>query len=387
MLIKMNMISKYKSIGPLFIILYPLADILYNTFSNKMHYSTFSIAYFTIYIIITLIQESYLFSKRILVFCLVTFEFFIFLYPKSGSTLIQFFLFILLMNIFSSKHYLSILDIYITEHKKMISFVIIAYIFFLMQSIFFFDGIKKGWNTFVLCGPYSLPHILAYEMLVILMLCLLNYKHTNNKIWLMLALYFELMIVLTCVRSAVLASAIIFITFTSWFKLKRKINFVIIGIFILSIFLYYGIFDQIIEKTTFAIQNGSITNGREWIVNSMLKTFRESTIHEQIFGSGYFNLIESNYHNLGTAIQGHNDFLTVLISFGLIGITLYIWNFLSFIKGKNFVLFFAFLFILAFYNGLFLYMPMVIGLGIAKLFFTINKNVKINKEHIPIITG
>ena len=255
-----------------------------------------------------------------------------------------------------------------------------------MRSIVLFDGIKKGWDTFALYGPYSLPHILAYEMLVVLMLCLLIYMHTNNKIWLIIAIYFELMIILTCVRSAVLSSVIILFVFISQFQLKRKIYFVITGALILTLSFYYGLFDHIINKTKFAIQNGSITNGREWIVDSMLKTFRESSILEQLFGSGYYNLIESNYHNLGTAIQGHNDFLTVLISFGLIGLTLYIGSMVSFIKGKNFLPFFAFLFILAFYNGLFLYMPMVIGLGIAKVFFSINKNERINREYESIST-
>ena len=126
----MNILSKNKGIGPLLIILYPLADIFYNSFTNKMHYSTFSIAYFTFYIVVTLVQQNYLFSSKILVFCLISFEYMIFLYYRSGSSLIQFFLFIMMLNIFSSKDYMLMLNNYITKHKRIIEFVIIAYIFF-----------------------------------------------------------------------------------------------------------------------------------------------------------------------------------------------------------------------------------------------------------------
>ena len=179
----------------------------------------------------------------------------------------------------------------------------------------------------------------------------------------------EVLIVLTCVRSAILSSAFVLIWLLHSFNLKRKFEYILLGGIVLGILAYFRVFDQVITKSLYAMGNGSITNGREWIVNSVSMIYEESSVFEKVFGSGYENLLRGNYRYLGTAIQGHNDLLTILISFGIVGVGLYTEELIRFIKGKGGIGCFLMLAVLVYYNGLFLYTSMVIGLIVVRIFF------------------
>ena len=351
------------------VLLYPIANILFSTLTGAEHYSTFTIMY-VFAILLTCIWRNH--CRVDVNFIIIGSVFLITMsvaYNKSGSILLQFFSFLLLLDAYHYKDYEETFKKNILESDKLIFRGICFYLAVLFYTVVFKDGIQTGWGTVVLYGPYSLSHILAYELLAILCLALFVYKIKMETKWLVLGAVLEVLIVLTCVRSAILSSAFVLIWLLHSFNLKRKFEYILLGGIVLGILAYFRVFDQVITKSLYAMGNGSITNGREWIVNSVSMIYEESSVFEKVFGSGYENLLRGNYRYLGTAIQGHNDLLTILISFGIVGGGLYTEELIRFIKGKGGIGCFLMLAVLVYYNGLFLYTSMVIGLIVVRIFF------------------
>ncbi len=375
----MNYKFNYKELPFLLMVFYPVADITYNTFVSELHLTTFNSIYFTLLIVLSFAFYKYLINKMVLA-CLVLFALYLLSeYSKSGSVTIQFFLFLLTVSIFSSKEYLNKLKKYIDKNNILIIIISITYILFLLYSIFFKDGIKTGWNTRVVYGPFELPHTLAYELLVLLMLVLYKCKQGKKIMWILFAAVFEMFILLTCVRSALLASAVILFSFFWSYNFTTKVYLTIIAGILIGVFMYYRVFDYVIEKSLYATGNGSITNGRDLIASKSLITFFEATDIEKLFGSGYNNLLNDNLRLLGLQIQAHNDLVTVLVSFGIVGLAAYLYYLISYFKGKGWLLLALAMFILFYFNGLFLYWTMVMGLGIARIFFEMTER-SVKKE-------
>lgn len=348
---------------------FPLVNMIYNTLLGDFHYSTFSIGYFLVTILSLLSSDKYLLTKKFLIIIFIASMYCLLGYEKSGSIVIQFFLFAIFADFYSNKKLLHRLNNYIEEKNTLLFCIYVLYFSVLLYSVLFKEGMKSGWGTAVLYGPYTLSHSLAYELLTVVTASLLVYKKTILKRWVAVALLAEILIVLTCVRSAFLSSAFVWLWFIFGLKVRKKLIFLAFGSVVLSVLFYYNVFDQIIEKTLFAASNGSVTNGREWIVESGKQIFIESSFLEKVIGSGYYNLLEGNLHHLGLAIQGHNDFITVLISFGFFGLLIFVSKMCAYLKGRGWIGCFLALFVLVYYNGLFLYVPIVIELYMIRLFF------------------
>lgn len=113
------------------------------------------------------------------------------------------------------------------------------------------------------------------------------------------------------------------------------------------------------------------TNGRSefWIVD--LNAFLAGTPFEVLFGHGFSYVYEINQAVVGARLYAHNDFLNVLLNFGIIGMTIYLVALVGLVRaievelnGFSLLLFLFMWLFNAFFNMLYVYAAAVIGMGL-----------------------
>jgi hypothetical protein len=96
------------------------------------------------------------------------------------------------------------------------------------------------------------------------------------------------------------------------------------------IFNYYGFFEAI--ESRFRTEDIMIVSGRDVIQKALLESFAEFDLFSQLFGKGF---LTTGYFGIGGA-GAHNSYISILISFGLIGLLIYLLYLLNiFIRVKN----------------------------------------------------
>lgn len=200
---------------------------------------------------------------------------------------------------------------------------IISIIFIFSYNAYLYEyakGLDRGsWiNPNYLGGHVSLGLVCS--------VWLLFYSKTvkNNKVYLVLLGVAILLCLVTLFLNASRGS-ILAATFTTiWFILASKnsnrIKFASIILLIGSItYLYYNSYlDLLIYRFE---ENDIITaNGRTTIWDLKLKDFLNSNFLELIFGRGQLYCDFASIH-----IRSHNDFVTALISYGFVGLLLFLY--------------------------------------------------------------
>lgn len=276
---------------------------------------------------------------------------------------------------FFSELYFNIDDFgkYIAK-KKEVCFV--PQILFLIVLFYHYSlhGLRYGWSTSVLQGPYNYPHTLAYILLLLAMLDAFLWIRIKSKFGFILAGLNLLLLLLTAVRAALLATCFavlyLLLRFVTAKQIKKLLLFVGIGLVVLFIAYKYGFLNGLIAKTELAIAHSSITNGRGNIVLVSLNTLRSDGRNgiDYFFGVGLRELLNNNYRYLGYAIHAHNDFIDVFICYGIFDLGLYMYSFHKFAR-KNRVWIWLCVGCLAIGNGLFMYIDAIPMLFFARLFF------------------
>ena len=113
------------------------------------------------------------------------------------------------------------------------------------------------------------------------------------------------------------------------------------------------------------------TNGRSEFWPADWNAFLQSDWFCRLFGHGFSFVYELNQHVVGARLYAHNDFINVLLNFGLIGMGLYLCAFVPAVKllwgrgGRVPCLLFVFMWLFnAFFNMIYVYAVAVIATGI-----------------------
>lgn len=225
-------------------------------------------------------------------------------------------------------------------------------------------------------GFFEFPHIFAYYSLIsysTAMIISRTRREIKNRTCSIVLKFIAISSVLcSSVRSATLVLALLIISdFISIHSISIGIKGLIvaalsfIAIFVLSNpFIIEKI--PVINKTIIASESGSITNGRERFAEYALEYFRGLTLKQKFFGTGIQSIRDVMYRKLGTPIHAHNDFINVMVGYGIL--SLFIVVVLIFIfshNTKSFILPIS-LVILMYYNGLYMYALFVVCLPILK---------------------
>lgn len=244
-------------------------------------------------------------------------------------------------------------------------------------------GLRAGWNTYVLQGPYNYPHTLAYFLELMLMVNVFIWLQNRSRIAFAFALICEAAIFLTAVRTVLLSSFLVLFYILCQLIKKRNIRRLLIVMLVLSIAIcvggYVGLFDALIAKTRLALHNVSITNGRGRIAAASLKALSDKghLLFNILFGVGTTGLLRINNTLLGYSIHAHNDFVDILVSYGILNLGIYIIAFCKFAK-ENIIWISLCIALLAFSNGLYMYIDCIPVLIYARLLFSTNRRISPN---------
>lgn len=272
---------------------------------------------------------------------------------------------------YSQSDFLECLDECVLEEKKTRK-VLIFYFGLLMFSVLFFNGLRSdtswGISLPILYGPYELPHSLAYTLIIIYCIASTQFRINQKKIYLVFMVLSFLCMAWTGVRTGLIALLIIVLSdFMSIRERNKKIcifiTFVLTLIFV-ALFTDILSNNPIVLKTAGAVDNGSITNGREKFASYILDYYlHETTVAEKLFGIGISGIRKLMYVRWGVEIHAHNDFVNILVGYGIIGIIPFVFLLIRMCR-KVEKWFFPLLILafLAYGNGLYMYLsftPMI----------------------------
>lgn len=361
------------------LLVYPVINIMGCVFFHGDNMTTLSLSYCSILILLYVTDVKKLSRKNIYILIIFAFILILEIY-RDQNMFILFVTFIfanIMLSIYSSN------KIMVKEYieyfvKKKNQFYIVQLVFLIILFLFVMkNGLTAGWNTWVLQGPYNYPHTLAYLFLFMMMLDTFYFIEFREKFVILFIAVSFACIILTAVRSVLIASIIVIgYIFYRVFSRKQFIKF-ILYCFLLFVCIYiaynYGLFDALLTKSKLALVNGSISNGRSSILISSLYALKQGNEYvNTICGVGMTNLLKWNGININANIHAHNDFADALVGFGLIGLGIYVYNFVKFCK-NSFIWMMGTVGFLAYVNGLFVYSDIIPILIYAKLLFSYSK--------------
>lgn len=274
---------------------------------------------------------------------------------------------------------------YFMTRKKRFAAYVTVFFMTVVFSIIFLNGLRVGYGSKipVLYGPFIIAHILAYLLMVVYCGVSLLDLENKKKTVIVIKLVCVICIACTAVRSAVLATAVLIVCdFLSIRKISKKV--VILGAaFLIFVFLATNTDiltkNPLIEKTLYATEvAGSITNGRELYRQIALSYYATKTdVLEKILGVGITGVVEAIYSAIRVRIQAHNDYVNLLVGYGLVGLIAFVacqFELSKTCKNKmNAILLQLFVFILAYYNGFALYIMLTASLPIVIAFFEVKQ--------------
>lgn len=279
----------------------------------------------------------------------------------------------LYMCVFSKKEVLMEFLRFLLGRRRQFMAVIAGFMLVLMYSALFGGGMETGYGTSmpVLYGPYSVPHILGYQMVILYCAAAVFYRNSisfgRKTFWLIIKGICTVCAIWTAARSAVLALAIvILIDYLSIRKVDRKAILAIMGglaLIYLTLFTDLLTSNPLIQKTIASAQSGSISNNRDRFAKYALEAFAgETSWHEKALGMGIDGIrdVLKNSPKVNVAIHAHNDYVNALCAYGIIGFVVFLlvqvkplklWN-EWYVK----LLLFAVIFVLAYTNGIAMYL-------------------------------
>lgn len=276
-------------------------------------------------------------------------------------------------------------DKYIYRIKEMlndeitIEIILLMFHLLIVYSVLFANGMIDdgtwGMSIPVLYGPFSVPHILSY-MEIITYCYASNMFFKTDKIRFLVFMGISVICSLwTGARSGFLALAIV--VFADYLRLKRvswKVLIMYVGVIMCGyLVLFTDIINKVpmLQKTIIAFTGGSVSNGREDFLAYILNCFWNFTTGmEKAFGIGLSKIRFLMHLKWKSYIHAHNDFANILVGFGIIGFVLFIALFVRYLKKIPRWIYFAIvLFILAFTNGLYMYLAFTPSIPVLAAFF------------------
>lgn len=259
--------------------------------------------------------------------------------------------------------------------EKHVCYVIQTAYFLILLIHYMQYGLKAGWNTWVLQGPYNYPHTLSYLLLFFALMDIFLWIRAKSGIGLCFAGISVALALLTAVRVALL-SAVIMVLFILWRFMVgeniRKLLFcLVVGGVGIAIAYKVGLLEALIEKTRLAVARGNISNGRGNIIKTSLKALtmdKSKGVFNSVFGIGMKQLLASNKENMEAAIHAHNDLIDVFVCYGVGNLFFYMHSLYKFVR-KYRVWFLLCIGMLVLGNGLFMYIDAVPMLLFIRLFF------------------
>ena len=290
-------------------------------------------------------------------------------------------IFLFSLDLCCSADFLVVLKRCFIKLKKAVFIMLVSIVGLNLIMVLFPSGYSivdtETWGLEAYMGLYSSPHQAAYRFSMLIVFIVYMFLLNYNKLITIIMLFITTFLLFkTGARTPTLIGifVIIFLLFTKRkellsisktyicrYKTAAKIVLPIIGIIMIALLLKSAFVQKIIN-----LSSESFDSGRSILRNHELKYFIKSNLFNMLFGNPLDTVYNVNHMAIGARIWCHNDFMQILMQFGILGLAAYLYSCGRFvliqikeIKSKEtktifylIVLLFAFV---SFYNGLFFF--------------------------------
>lgn len=261
--------------------------------------------------------------------------------------------------------------------KMMINFLIILNIIYFISPY----GWDFIWDGMQFKSIYKFPHDACYMFITLQVYCILLYNINKKTYYIFGVMIFCIFALFTNSRTPFFMSA--FISFYFLYKKStNKVELIYIFIFCIILFLSFNYYFNFIDINNIPIINkfirgkeiGNITSSRNIIWDNVFGYYKEdTTIVSKLFGSGFGSSRVINEYYMHESLWSHNDFLEILVSGGIVQLLYYIINFNKVLFKSNSLLFMIIVYLIAFYNGFYVYHQIIFTIPLLILAINITR--------------
>lgn len=303
----------------------------------------------------------------------------------------------ILLFLFLSKHFREFV-IFLYNNSKKIKSVIFIWLFLVLFSFLFNSSYYSEWGTDLYFKSFAdnAFRFAGTGLFVTVLICLYSKISNNKKILILNG--FTLYFVAQSGSRTYLLLLLLFIMFYFFENVNKKAILFIFPIICIGGFVLLSN-SNIVNKINYVSYSGkvnnksilaTVTSGRTdfWLID--IQAYNELNIFNKFVGNGITYSIQVNSEKYNFSIQAHNDYLNILLGYGILGLISYLGLFIHFIKNlkNNFkikkialIYFLVLYFFNAFFNGVLYYtiatlvLPLMIcAMGEKKLEVDYEKN-------------
>ena len=236
-------------------------------------------------------------------------------------------------------------------------------------------------------GIYRVPHIAAYFFGFLSLFYAFFYFRNKKWIYLAVSLLAATFVILSGIRSIVFAMAMSFLLYL--FIQRKMLVFLVSGGLVTLVLLFrfqlYFLLNKTFLKPYLALVVTLVDNSsrqtRVMLWKSWFLEMKEFIWYHYLSGKTFFASLLANKYNLHHKVWFHNDFLSVVYSYGLFCLVMYVglWviiyrSYAKIIKRNVFIFVFYFAGVFAaFFNGYYYYFPVLL---LFMFFLMINEEKK-----------
>lgn len=257
---------------------------------------------------------------------------------------------VLIFNLYSNREVLDDLSGFLNSKHKLLDLYSFAFGVLLIILLFRNSSYSSVWN-----GRYFTVDTTAHSVasdcclyLLIVFYCLFAYKPKGLK---RMLYYFYILIGCAAILetgSRTFLISIIALTYlfifelikNRWKRIGMLLLLVLAGIYVVSESSMTRKFIETFKSLSTYHQNtnllGAISSGRTdfWLYD--FNAFIQNDVFHIIVGNGFDYVFYVNLNKIGMFIWGHNDIIQTLLSFGLIGLSIYMYSIFKFLKSNSY---------------------------------------------------
>ena len=292
--------------------------------SNKILFLGFIVCFFY-----TIIREYKIKKRDFILLIVLFFEFFMsyFITPEVPYFLNDIFylpLWILLLLYFTNEN-----DAFYRMCKKKI--------IYLQRVVIVWSLVFFVLRTMIPAANEEFAHRTASSAFLIIVIAWFIVKETGNRWFILWMLPAMICVFLMNARTYLIVAMIVScMTYYGIFMKKRYFFLTIIPVLFITILmiLQTEIGQRFLnfEESYYGGVLGTITSSRSVFWAADLQGFFDATTLKQILGSGYNRVYDINAVTINARIWGHNDIIHILVTNGVLGIILYLYPLIHFLK-------------------------------------------------------
>lgn len=279
---------------------------------------------------------------------------------------------ILILFVFSDKYVMDKLKYYCDSTKNYIFNTGIIIILVELISLLINSSYENVWEGRYFKSIFYNPHVNSYFLILPMFSFVYCYFKLENqwKRYISLGAIFIILMLnlMTGARTTtIIAIAMVGVIIISEVIKDKKLIWygLMIIVLLLLINWIFKIVDfkeiPLIKKTIEVFNNPSgLLNGRNYIWNNMIQYFNGYFgFSNYIFGIGLSQSMRINEAFISQSLWAHNDLIETLIGGGIFSFITYLYAFVVFFRNNKSILLGEFIFLILFFNGLFVYSELV----------------------------